>query len=251
MCRCLLALCLFSAAAQPTTVVVIGTRHEPNARFAKQDLVEALCRVRPSAILVEADQSLLDQMYLSHTVEGYAVRDYEKIAPVEVLPYDIKNRNQIYSRFGYFELQREFFRVLHALYMDYQLVPEARTLYKEYLSASQMSQAFDQGSMDLFNSVTCDEAIERLHQTADRNFARIIKLTPGLARFATYAGFEKEFWELRNSTMVRNILHHTHDFPGGRIAVLCGFHHRYYLVSHLQAGREKAGIQVREYWSYY
>lgn len=240
-------------ATAPAEVIVIGTLHSPSYNVTQEDLLRVLERVNPAVILFELDSSFLNargKLILPYTLEGAAVRKFQFLAPqVQVLPYDIEKRNATYRAFHYFDLQRDFYATLHRLYMENRLEPEAQSLYREILADSNVREAFGRGRLEVFNSRNCDQAVEKKHARSDRNIPRIIQLTPDLSGFERYAAFESEFWELRNKTMVRNILRHAGRFPGRKIVVLCGFEHRYYLVSHLKSAYNP-GISVREFWTY-
>jgi hypothetical protein len=239
------------AGANSAVVVVIGTIHKATQNFTEDDVVRVLKRVGPAAILFELDSSFLDadgQLDLNGgSLEGKAVKRFQRMSPVVVLPYDIAGRNQIYRAFRYFEREKEFLALLNTLYREDGLAPEAKLLYEQVLSDLRVRDALAQGRLELFNSVNCDLAVERKHERYTKNTKRIIELTPALARFAEYVEFYAEFWELRNRTMVRNILRHSKEFPGRVVVVLCGFEHRYYLTHHLKAA-EATGIDLREFW---
>jgi hypothetical protein len=238
---------LRAAADEKPVVVVIGTLHAATANFTSRDLVEALRQVMPAAILFEVDSSFFDRngrLRRVDTLEGHAVQEFLRTSRVVVRPYDIEGRNRIYEAFGYFKLQRDFTAVLHVLYRENRLCPEARSLYQEVLADYSSREVFGKGRMALINTPACDTVVERKNERWPRNMKRIIGLTPELARFAEYVEFHSEFWQLRNRTMVRNILRHAQSFPGRRIVVLCGFEHRYFLIRELKAA---SAISLREY----
>jgi hypothetical protein len=236
------------------TVIVIGTLHKATSNFTKDDLVRCLRQVRPAAILFEADSSFFYEggrlSFSGNSLEGDAVKTFQRTARVIVLPYDIERRDQIYAAFHYFEIEKQFFETAARLYREDRLGPEAKVLYEQILSDLRVRNVFGAGRVELFNSINCDSAVERKYERYNSNTKRMIELTPALERFAEYAQFYSEFWELRNRAMVRNILHHAKEFPGKRVVVLCGFEHRYYLVRHLKAVEAAAGIDVREFWDF-
>jgi hypothetical protein len=234
------------------TVIVIGTLHKATSNFTEVDLVRVLKRVTPAAILFEVDSSFFDREGRLHltgdSLEGDAVKTFQRTSHVAVLPYDIERRNQIYAAFHYFEIEKQFFETINKLYREDRFGPEAKVLYQQVMSDLRVRDVFGRGRLELFNSVNCDSAVERKQERYTSNTKRIIDLTPDLDQFAEYAQFYSEFWELRNNTMVRNVLHHAKEFPGKRVVVLCGFEHRYYLVRHLKAAEATSGIYLREFW---
>jgi hypothetical protein len=234
-------------------VIVIGTLHKPSEKFTNVDLLRVLKHVDPDVILYELDSTFSDrrgQLRLYGTVEADAVNAFRRTSPVLVLPYDIEGRNQIYAAFHYFEIQKEYETSVIEVYRQGLLSTEAQSLYKEILGNRWVLIALTQGKMELFNSTNCDAAFQRKHERSAANLKRIIELTPDLARFREYAEFESEFWELRNRTMVRNILRYARQFPGKRVVVVCGAEHRYFLVRELKAAQSKGSISLREFWTY-
>jgi hypothetical protein len=251
---------LFAAAPgdtpKQTEVVVIGTVHNATPNYGKEQLVAILQRVNPAAVLFETDSSFFDKdvpqllpQYRTSGLESEAVVAFQQGTQVPVIPYDIEGRNKIYQEHAYFERQSGFSQAVGTLHREKLLSPEAERMLQEVMATGNMLAAFGQDRPDAINSSGCDAAVAHKHQ-ADATVGAIIALTPALSQFAEYAKFNDEFWAQRNETMVTNIVNQTKKFSGKRVAVLCGFEHRYYLMRLLKALDEKSGISVREYWSY-
>lgn len=236
-----------------TEIVVLGTVHRATANFTKDRLVQILEELRPAAILFELDSSFMEKelsqllpQFRTITLEAEAVTAFQEKTHVPVLPYDIEGRNQIYRDHNYFNLQTEFSKAVTAHYRQNQLGTEARALFEEVVDTDRLGKAFNADRPEVINSASCDEAMVHKHKSR-RHIRRIIEVTPGLARFAEFAKFDDEFWERRNSTMVTNILKHGSGFSGKRIAVLCGFEHRYYLIRSLKEAEATSSISVIGY----
>ena len=67
-----------------------------------------------------------------------------------------------------------------------------------------------------------------------------------------YDGYKRaaEFWELRNKTMAKNILHFVNEYKGKKIVVLNGFFHRYYLHSILKPKQASNAFIIKEFYQY-
>jgi hypothetical protein len=240
----LLARPSFPDADSNPVVVVIGTLHNATALFTGRDLWRALEAVRPAAILVEAESPSRG----FGSVEGLAVKAYLSRRHADVVPYDIQGRDRIMQTLGYRQLEREFVQVVGRMHGADELNPEARALWDEVLSDFRSRDAF-RGRMDQFNSPACDQVVERKNGRMFRSFQRIARMSPKLARFREFADFYADFWVLRNRAMVRNILRVARDFAGARLAVLCGFEHRYYLIRELKKSPAISVREYRDFWS--
>jgi hypothetical protein len=103
---------------------------------------------------------------------------------------------------------------------------------------------------EVINSRACDAAVERKQHYAFKGFAQIIGLTPDLKEFQPFWDAADDFWTRRNEEMVRNVVRHSKELRAKRVAVLCGFEHRYYLRKRLAEQAKGEGFVLREYWSY-
>ncbi|MFC4029251.1 hypothetical protein ACFOS1_17665, partial [Zunongwangia endophytica] len=56
------------------------------------------------------------------------------------------------------------------------------------------------------------------------------------------------FWDLRNQTMAKNIMQISEKNQGKKIVVLCGFMHRYYILSELRKLKEGKNIILKEFY---
>jgi hypothetical protein len=241
---------------KPTEMIVIGTVHKGTPNFTKDHLLRILERLNPAVILFEVDTSFIDKQtsqlltqYRKLSLEAEAVTAFQDKFHVPLRPYDIEGRNRIYEQRHYFELQKELSEALGDLARQNKLGPEAKILFEEVAAAGRIVDALAQDRPEVINSTGCDAAIEHKHKSLS-HIRKIIELTPSLARFADHAQFTAEFWDKRNTTMAANILDQAKDFSGGRVVVLCGFEHRYYLRRLLKAAESKPGISLREFWSY-
>lgn len=102
----------------------------------------------------------------------------------------------------------------------------------------------------VINSAASDTAIRQKQEYSYAGLRRIIELSPGLADFAEFQQWAAEFWTQRNETMDANIVRIAAPFPGQRVAVICGYEHRYHLRSLLRRDETAGRVKLREYWNY-
>lgn len=240
----------------PTEVVVIGTVHSPTEYYTEDVLIDIFARVQPDVILLELERSFFtDSLMLKPqmqdlSLETRAIVRYQRETGVPIRPYDIEGRNAFYETNGYFRMEQETGRAVSNLYEHNQLSTEARYLFESLLNFSHLRDNFLYDRPEVINSRACDVAIERKQSFLFKGLRRIAKITPMLGPYRDYTVAADEFWTKRNEAMVQNILGYIREYPGKRIAVVCGFEHRYYLLASLQRDYPGLKYQLREYWSY-
>ena len=243
--------------ADTARIVVMGTVHNSSDNFNHGKLVAIIDRIRPDLILVELDSSFFmpDMSFKPETIdlrlENKAVSIYIKDHPVPVRPYEIEGRNRIYEEHDYFRLQKELSASLKNAVKDSLLVPEAKTLLDAIKRFDQISSALSLDRPEVFNSETCDNAMESKQYYGGEGLARIVALTPSLTKFSEFCKFKHNFWIRRNNTMVDNIIKRVSEFHPKTLLVICGFEHRYYLRNGLREKSLKEAILLKEYWAYY
>ena len=127
---------------------------------------------------------------------------------------------------------------------------EAKGLLRELHDLSAIRDAIGADRALVINSATSDTAIRLKQEYSYAGLRRIIELSPGLADFADFQQWAAEFWTQRNETMDANIVRIAALFPGQRVAVICGYEHRYYLRSLLRNDETAGRLKLREYWNY-
>ena len=237
-------------------IVVMGTVHNSSDNFAPGKLVAIIDRIRPDLILVELDSSFFmpDMSFKPETVnlslENKAVSTWVKDHPVPVRPYEIEGRNRIYEEHDYFSLQKELSASLNKAVKDSLLVPEAKSLLDAVKRFDEIAYAVSIARPEVFNSEACDKAMESKQYYGGEGLARIIALTPSLAKFSEFCKFKHDFWITRNNAMVDHIISRVKEFHPKTVLVICGFEHRYYLRNGLREKCFREAIKLKEYWAY-
>jgi len=242
--------------ADTSRIVVMVTVCNSSEDFDPANLVAIIDRIKPDLILVELDSSFFmpDMSFKPGTVtmslENKAVSTYVKDHPVPVRPYEIEGRNRIYQEHDYFRLQKELSASLNKAANDSLLVPEARTLLDAIIRFDEIAYAVSLDWPVVFNSEACDKAMESKQYYGGEGLARIVALTPSLAKFSEFCKFKHDFWITRNNAMVDHIIARIKEFHPKTVMVICGFEHRYYLRNCLKEKSSKEAILLKEYWTY-
>ncbi len=258
----LLALVLFSPrpvsayTSDTTTIVVVGTVHNMTDNFTVQELYDIIERINPDLILVELDSSFFTPLmsikpeFVRISLENQAVAEYQKAHGIPIRPYDIEGRNKIYQDHNYFNLQQDLSKALNQALEDSLLRGESAMLLEAIVRFDAIGRSFGSESPKVFNSNSCDCAMESKQFYAGDGMLKIVTSVPELKRYVGHATFKRDFWITRNETMVANILSWAKLLHPKTILVACGFEHRYYLRNSLKAHRPSEALILREYWTY-
>jgi hypothetical protein len=98
----------------------------------------------------------------------------------------------------------------------------------------------------VFNSEACDKAMESKQYYRGEGLARIVALTPSLAKFSEFCKFKHDLWITRNNAMVDHIITRIKEFHPKTVLVICGFEHRYYLRNGLRGKCFKEAILMKD-----
>ena len=239
-----------------TEVVVISTVHNDTTYFKTETLVDILKKINPDILLLEFDSSFFDNSfalldkYQAITLESRAATILQNTSKVKVRPYDIEGRNKFYADHDYFKLEGALHRKLNEFYGNNMLSAEAKLLFETLLSLSAIRDSFGAERPEVINSYACDTSLEKKQYYSFKGINRIIELTPSLKEFEAFGSLADDFWMRRNEEMAKNIVRYSKEFQGKRIAVLCGYEHRYYLRKRLKEQEPKENFVVREYRDY-
>jgi hypothetical protein len=247
-----------SSAVSPdtSTVVVLGTVHNPTMHYDLQVLTNILRRMKPDLILVELDSSFfgpsmaLKPEYAAISLENRAVSAYLESNPVPIRPYDIEGRNQIYAQHDYFKLQRDLSSALNAAEAANLLDGNARFLFDAIRRFDKIGAGFGSERPEVINSTACDVAMESKQYYAGEGMVHIVSSVQSLGQFVGFCKFRRDFWADRNEAMLKNILSLTKLLRARTIVVLCGYEHRYYLRNGLTKQAESQAIRLKEYWDF-
>jgi hypothetical protein len=113
-----------------------------------------------------------------------------------------------------------------------------------------LGRAFGSASPEVINSSSCDVAMESKQYYGGSGMVKIVSSDPILKQYTEHATFRRDFWIMRNETMVANILRWAKLLHPRTILVLCGFEHRYYLRNALRKSVTPDAFTLKEYWTY-
>jgi len=234
------------------TIYVIGTCHGDTIGFKTDDLYKLLCEIKPDVILDESpiDNRCAMMDWLNACANYYKTRGGGEAAAVlkylddheaEVLPYDIKGRNDYFIKTKFFEKEQAFNEACNTYFKQPTANPTATYLYRLINSMSRkfgFHETKDKRSIYEINSPLCDVQVETYISLIRQVNKALFNLVP------EFAQYEKDFWKMlnfharRDKAMISNILSYNKQFEDKTIVVLCGYFHRYALIKGL-VGKQK------------
>lgn len=264
----LLSLCIFSQSCRKrqTDLILLGTVHQPVENFNSDSLYNILKKIQPDVILFEVDSSFFTPDFKFNKTwesnENIATVRYMDNFKVDVRPYDFTGRNEYRRKMGSRPTDSKTIKLIDSLYEQDLLNGEEMLVYQNFLKITDTLNSFGFLGPHKFNNRITD-SIARIRQ--HYLYKKLLKIVDDNQIFSnTYykkedgdsisykTGYRRasEFWDLRNRTMAKNILHFTNEYKGKRIVVLNGYFHRHYLDSLLRPEQKNNNFIIKA-WNEY
>ncbi|VXD10706.1 hypothetical protein [Marinoscillum sp. 108] len=260
-----LTLAILSCKTKETTeIIVIGTLHQPEANFNSEILFKILEEVKPDFILLELDSNKFTADFrLKEAKENelLASKKYQEYYPdTQLRPYEFEDRNQYRIDKGMRPTDGLTLRLVDSLYHVGLLTTAETEIFKTYKETLEPLKILAAKSPENFNNPTTDslcerrqyyqyEMIPKITNVRDEFDSRFL-IKPNGERISYRDGYQlwADFWDLRNQTMAKNIMVISEQSEGKKIVVLCGFMHRYYILSELKQLTHGTDITLNEYY---
>jgi len=256
-----------SSFAQKTEIIVIGNIHQPVPNYNSDTILTILKSIKPDFLLQEIDSSFFNDDFTFKNPpkenEGLASVQYIHSNPkTKMRPFDFEGRNEYRKLNGFNPTEGLAIKLLDSLYKKNKLTKSEAAIYKKYndlleplkIAASKDAKSFNNSS----NDKICEERqnyqyhkLLSIMQERSEFTNSYYKKANG-EKISYLKGFQlaSEFWDLRNKTMAKNILHIAEENAGKRIVVLTGFMHRYFIIRELQKQTENnTNIIIREFYN--
>lgn len=248
-----------------TEIIVIGALHKPEPNFNSEILFDILEDVKPDFILRELDSSSFTSDFrhknVSNSNEGMASEKYAQIYPTTHLrPYEFEGRNEYRINIGSRPTDGFTTKLIDSLNKANLLSASEAEIHNKYKALLEPLIVLASKPPENFNNPTTDSiCAERQYY----QYKMLTKITNKRDEFETHFhtkpngekisyrdGFQLagDFWDLRNQTMAKNIMRISEQNQGKRIVVLCGFMHRYYILSELKRLTKGKNIILKEYY---
>lgn len=249
-----------------TEIIVIGTLHRPESNFNPEILFSILEDIQPDFILEELDSSFFTSNFrhknVSNSNERIASEKYiEKYPTTQLRPYEFEGRNEYRINSGSRPTDGLTTKLIDSLNRADLLTEEEAKIHLKYKALLEPLIVLASKSPENFNNPSTDSicAERQYYQytmlskiTNRRNeFATRYHTKPNGEKISYRDGYQLagNFWDLRNQTMAKNIMRISEQHPGKKIVVLCGFMHRYYILSELKKLTKDKNISLKEFYN--
>jgi len=261
-----IGLLFFNCTNKRTELVLLGTVHQSVQNFTPDSLYNILLKINPDLILFEVDSSFFTKEFRFKKTwesnENIATVKYMNNFDVDVRPYEFTGRNEYRIKIGSRPTDGIALELLDSLYRNNQLGALNASIYQKFLEANDSLSSFAYLGARAFNNSKADKIAQHRQEFQYKELMKIINENPIFSNTfyvkndndsISYAeGYKRaaEFWDLRNSTMSKNILHFVEEYKGGRIVVLNGYYHRYYLNFLIKPRQDELNFIVKEFYEY-
>ncbi len=261
-----IGLFFYNCSNKRTELVLLGTVHQPVENFTPDSLYNILVKIKPDLILFEVDSSFFTKEFdfkkTWESNENIATVKYMNNFDVDIRPYEFTGRNQYRVKTGARPTDSKAFELLDSLYRNNQLNSLNKTIYQNFLEINDTLNSFAYLGARSFNNPKTDKTAEIRQKLHYQGLLSIMSEYPIFSNtfyvkndgdsISYFEGYKRasEFWDLRNHTMSKNILHFIRKYNGKKIIVLNGYFHRYYLNSLIKPKEEKLNFTIREFYEY-
>ena len=259
-------LVFYNCTSKQTELVLLGTVHDPVQNFTPDSLYNILTRIKPDLILFEVDSSFFTNDFKFKKTwgsnENIATVKYMSNFDVAIRPYEFTGRNAYRITIGSRPTDSKASELLDSLYRNNLLNDLDKKTYQTFLKLNDSLNSFAYLGAKAFNNDETDRIAKIRQEFQYKKFLGIMSEYPIFSNtyykkndndsISYLEGYKKasEFWDLRNQTMSKNILHFVNEYDGSRIVVLNGYFHRYYLNSLIKPKQEEMGFVVKEFYEY-
>ncbi|NMH89967.1 TraB/GumN family protein [Flavivirga algicola] len=255
-----------SCTTKRTELVLLGTVHQPVENFTPDSLYNILVKIKPDLILFEVDSSFFTKDFdfkkTWESNENIATLKYMNSFDVDVRPYEFTGRNEYRIKIGSRPTDSKALELLDSLYKNNQLNSLDNRVYQNFLEANDDLNSFAYLGARAFNNPETDKIAEIRQKRHYKELLGIMSEYPIFLdtyyvksdgdSISFFEGFKRasEFWDIRNHTMSKNILHFVREYHGKKIIVLNGYFHRYYLNSLIKPKEEELNFTIKEFYEY-
>jgi len=245
-----------------TEVIVIGTIHFPTTYINSDTIYNAIQKVQPDIILMEAGSSNFNKDgSFKNTFdenEWNACIKYIKMYPkTSFKPFDIEGRNEIRKTLG-INGNNPFFDYVDLQDSLKKLSQHDKLILNRFRLLNLLCDTICDGSLKTINTIATDNILHERQFYIYHRFMEIANKMDTLKNIrlnndSSISLFEynkrwSNFELRRNFEMTENILRYISKYSGKKIVVLVGFYHRYSIVETLKLYQSKYNFRIKEYY---
>lgn len=258
---------LFNAQAgnkqQKTELIIIGTVHFPTKQINEDTIYSILENLKPDLILMESDMTNFNPDFTFKNTydenEWNAVVKYRaNFKNTLFRPIEFEGRNNYRKENGIQnpDVVLNEINVLDSL----NILPEKhKKIWNRFIELSNSLNELDNNSLKEINSVATENLVrerqfyqyQKLKEIVDENdqFTKLKVETANKDSISLRELYKRYcyFEELRNRTIIDNVLKWKNKYPNKKIVVLIGFYHKYFLVNELKWKQKENNFELKDY----
>jgi len=247
---------------QKTDLTVIGTVHFPTKNINADTIYSVLEKLKPDVILMESDGSNFNPDFTFKKTydenEWNAVLKYKtNFKQTLFRPIEFEGRNDYRKQNGIQNVD-VVFNEINTLDSLNKLSEKHKKIWNRFVELANSLEEQSNSSLKEINSAAVENLVrerqfyqyQKLKEIVDENaeFDKIKVETPTKESislrelYMRYCYFE----ELRNRTIIDNILKWKAQYPNKNIVVLIGFYHKYYLINELKWKQKSNDFELKD-----
>lgn len=248
---------------QTTELIVIGTIHFPTKQINKDTIYSVLENLKPEIILIESDMTNFNSDFTFKNIydenEWNAIVKYRtNFKNTLFRPIEFEGRNNYRKENGIQnpDVVLNEINVLDSLNI---LSEKHKKIWYRFVELSNSLNELENNSLKEINSISTENLVrerqfyqyQKLKEIIDENdeFAKLKTGATAKDSFSFRELYNRYcyFEELRNRTIIDNILKWKNKYPNKKIVVLIGFYHKYFLVNELKWKQKEYNFNLNEY----
>lgn len=147
---------------------------------------------------------------------------------------DVMYRNRYYKDNNTFARENQLSQAVDSLYKNNKLNDTIWFIINSLYSATQILNNLGYMKLKDINSGSSMQAASLRQNLLYKREVDIIRNNSNLRSWYPFAKENADFWDLRNRTMINNILAYIKHHPDKNIAVIVGYYHKYALIDGLK-----------------
>lgn len=249
---------------QKTELIVIGTVHFPTKNINTDTIYKVLENLKPDLILMESDMSNFNPDFTFK--KTYNENEWNSVLKYRTnfkntlfRPIEFEGRND-YRRQNGIENSDAVFNEINVLDSLSSLSAKHKKIWNRFIELSNSLNEFDNSTLKEINSNAVENLVNERQFYQYRKLNEIVNENDQFAKlkietvtkdsislrelYKRYCYFE----ELRNRTIIDNILKWQSKYPNKKIVVLIGFYHKYFIVNELKWKQKDNNFELKEYY---
>lgn len=243
---------IYQVSSGQTKLCILGTSHVETVKVKSEDYVKAFEKFKPDIILYEADTILNIRNSLKGlegTIEFKSIHDYLKTNPKTlILPFDWNGKQDFRVKNNYWVRIDSINKVFNSYFSTGQADKLSTTTFEVYSDFNNAVSEIHNENLETLNKPYVRKLVELKSKWEYYKILDMANANETLKKLVPSLQMAKDYWDIRNKEMTKNILNIVKQYPNKRILVQTGNFHKYYLYNELETKQKDNNFIIVEYW---